>query len=191
MGREEFAGLIDRIMGLGGAPLTPEEQQRFWETARTTDVLAGIVADLESAVQEHPEDVDARMDLSRSYVVKLMSVPDGPERGAWALKAEAQWQEVLGRQPDHWEAQYSLGFSWSQWPDFLNKTGDAVKAFERTREIQEMGDPQAYHADTYLQLSRLYMKQGNAERARAVLESGAGRHPDDKKIAEALAGMGK
>jgi tetratricopeptide (TPR) repeat protein len=189
--REEFIELLNKIMGQEGGSATADEQQRFWEAARTTNLLAGIIGDLEKEVEADPDAIDARMDLSRSYVVKVMSVPDGPERGAWALKAEAQWQEVLNREPNHWEPQYSLGFSWSQWPDFLNKTTDAIAAFERAREIQEVAEPQSHQSDTYLQLSRLYLKQGNMDKARATLEAGLKRHSDDKKLGDALGAMGK
>jgi tetratricopeptide (TPR) repeat protein len=186
---EEFGELLGKVMGRDGQTATAEEQERFWKHARSSGMLDDMVKEFEGAVEDDPEDVEARMDLSRSYVAKVLTVPVGPERGTWAMKAETQWQEVLARDPEHWEAQFSLGVSWSQWPDLFNKTPDAIKAYERAREIQEAGDPQPLHAQTYLHLSRLYLKQGNAEKAQQALEQGLERHPGDQQLAETLKSM--
>jgi tetratricopeptide (TPR) repeat protein len=129
------------------------------------------------------------MGLAQAYVAKLMSIPQGPEQGLWSNKAVQQWQAVLEKDPDHWEARYSLAFNWSMWPDFLNKTPDAIREFEKVREVQERQTPEAKHADTYLQLSRLYVKQGKADKAKDVLRSGLGRFPQDEDLKKALASM--
>lgn len=170
---------------------TAEEQQRFWETARTTGIVEDLMKELEGRVEESPYDSDGRMQLAQAYIAKLLSIPGGPEQGVWAMKAEGQWKEVLKQDENHWDARYSLAFSWSQYPEFLNKTPDAIKEFEKVREVQERATPEAKHGQTYLQLSMLYRRQGNTKKAREVLQTGAERHPDDEGLRKALASMGE
>lgn len=186
-----FRALFDRVMDIDGPRPAPEEEQRFWEAARTTPLLAGVIAKLEEEVKADPENIATRMDLSRSYVAKLMTLPTGMEQGVWALKAEGEWQEVLTRDPAHWEAQYSLGVSWTFWPDYLNKTPDAIKALERSVQLQEAADARPEQADAYWYLSRCYVKQGNSQKAREVLDRGLTRHPGNDKLAQSLDTMAK
>ena len=129
------------------------------------------------------------MELADAYVAKLLTVPAGPERGIWGVKAEKQWQDVVKQDPDHWDAQYTLAFNYSMYPDFLNKTDDAIQGFERALAIQQRVQPKPQHAKTYVQLARMHKKKGNAKKAREVLELGQMRHPRDKQITAALAAL--
>lgn len=164
---------------------TEEEQRRFWELAREASVVDDLMKSLEAKVKENPESVDGRMQLAQAYIAKLLSIPGGPEQGIWSMKAEAQWQAVLKQDPNHWDAGYSLAFNWSMWPDFLNKTPDAVKAFEKLRDVQERLTPEAKHANTYFQLSRLYQKQGKADKAKETLRAGLEKFPEDDELRKA------
>jgi tetratricopeptide (TPR) repeat protein len=184
----EMQSLQDKVFS---GKATSEEQARFWKLARTSGVVDEMMSTLEQSVKDDPYNNATRMQLSQAYVAKLLSIPGGPEQGVWAMKAETQWKTILEREPEHWDAQYSLAFSWSQYPDFLNKTPDAIKGFEKLRETQEGQTPNAKHGQTYLQLSILYRKQGNTKGARDILRAGADRHPDDKGIAKALESMGE
>ena len=185
--REEMLALQKKVFS---GKATPEEQQRFWEMARTTGIVGELMKQLEGEVAESPGDNELRMNLAQAYIAKLLSIPGGPEQGVWAMKAETQWKAVLERDPNHWDARYSIAFSWSQYPEFLNKTPDAIKEFEKVREVQELQTPQGKHAQTYVQLSILYRRQGNDREAREMLRLGAERHPDDAGIQKALSSMG-
>jgi tetratricopeptide (TPR) repeat protein len=180
---EEFRALMDKVFE---GKATDAEEQRFWELARTTGRVGELMKDLEAKVKDAPNDVDARMNLAQAYIAKLLSIPGGPEQGVWSMKAEAQWKKVLEIDPNHWDARYSVAFNWSMWPDFLNKTPDAVKEFETLREIQERTSADPKHAQTYVQLSRLYLKQGKGDKAKEVLRAGAARHAQDAEIKKAL-----
>jgi len=165
---------------------TEEEEHRFWELARTTGRVDDLIQSLEGKVKDAPGDVPARMNLAQAYIAKLLTIPDGPEKGLWSMKAEGQWKKVLEAEPDHWEARYSLAFNWSMWPDFLNKTPDAIREFEKLKEVQEHGSPQDHQADTYFQLSRLYLKQGKRDKAQEILKTGLSRHPESSELRKAL-----
>lgn len=165
---------------------TEDEERRFWELARTTGRIDELMKSLEAKVKENPNDVAGRMDLAQAYIAKLLSIPGGPEQGLWSNKAEAQWQAVLKLEPENWDARYGVAFNWSMWPDFLNKTPDAVREFEKLKDVQERQTPAAKHVQTYFQLSRLYMKQGKADKAREILRTGLARHPGDAELTKAL-----
>ncbi len=183
----EFKTLMSKVLRstLDGTA-TAEEQERFWQATRTTGLVDDTITSLETYVKTNPQDNEARMELGDAYVAKLLTVPGGPERGIWGMKAEKQWKDVVKRDPDHWEAQYTLAYNYSMYPDFLNKTDDAIAGFEQTLKIQERVQPKSQHAKTYVQLARMHGKKGNTKKAREVLELGQMRHPRDKKIAAAL-----
>ena len=126
------------------------------------------------------------MQLAQAYISKLMSIPPGMEQAVWSNKAVAQWEAVLKTDPEHWDARFSLAFNWSMWPDFLNKTPDAIREFEKVREVQERSTPDEKHAQTYFQLSRLYQKQGKSDKAKEALRAGLTRFPQDAELKKAL-----
>lgn len=165
---------------------TDEEQQRFWELAHTSGVLAEIISELAAKVEQVPADVSARMQLAQAYLARLLSVPDGPERGSWAMKAEQQWAAVLEIDKDHWEARYSRAISWSYWPEQFNKAPDAIREFETLRAQQQRMTPEPEQANVYVTLAMLYRRVGNADKARQALEEGLVRHPGHDGLRKAL-----
>jgi tetratricopeptide (TPR) repeat protein len=169
---------------------TPEEMQRFYELAREGDLLADSIAQLEARIAGQPADLEGRMELAGLYVAKLMTLPNGPEQGIWGTKAEEQWREVVELDPDHWKANFSLGNNFAYYPDVLGKTNEAIRYLEEARRIQELGEPRGEQVQVYLALSRLHLRQGDRDRARAVLESGLLWHPTDSRILQALEELG-
>jgi len=137
-------------------------------------------------VNTNPQDAEARMDLADAYVAKLLTVPAGPERAIWGMKAENQWRDILKQDPDHWDAQYTLAYGHSMYPEFLNKTDEAIAGLQKALKIQERVEPKAAHAKTYVQLARMYKRKRNTKKVREVLELGRTRHPRNDEIAKAL-----
>jgi cytochrome c-type biogenesis protein CcmH/NrfG len=188
--KREWEDLIEKVMGGGDA--TPEEQQRFWALVRSEGFADALVKDLEAAVEADPKNIDARMELTSGYYTKLFTVPAGPEMGTWAAKAEVQLKEVLSLDANHWDARNSLATSYSRYPEFLNKTPDAIQEFETLRKQQESNlAPTAEQSGVYLNLGMLYMRQNNKEKAREALESGVRRHPDDEDLRRTLETLGE
>jgi tetratricopeptide (TPR) repeat protein len=166
-----------------------EEQQRYWELSKAPGFLDALLAEQEAVVAKAPGDLEARMVLGDDYVSKLFTVPMGPEMGVWGGKAEGQWKDILRQDESHWQARFNLAFSWSQYPDFLNKAPDAIREFETLRRQQEGRSAEPRFAATYLQLRMLYVKQGNEPKAREALEEGLRRFPEDaelKKLKDSL-----
>ncbi len=181
--KAEFLELSD-LVNSGAA--TTEEQARFWQLARETKVLEHLMSDLEAVVEENPSDVDSRMELADVYVAKLLTVPNGPERGVWSTKAEKQWRAVVERDETHWEANNALGVNFSYWPPFMNKTQEAIDWLEKSRTILKSEPVLDEHATTYQRLSQMYVQQGKREKAREVLEEGLRRHRADEQLEAAF-----
>ena len=181
--RARFEALRDKVWA---GTATADEEAQFWNLARTTGVLDETVKDLEGLVNDTPRDIARRMQLADAYTQKLLTVPDGPERGVWAGKAEAQWAKVLEIDDRHWEARFNRAFSWSQWPPFLGKGPAAIEQFEILRGQQESGRAEPHHVQVYVSLAELYRGQGNVSRANEVLRAGVDRHPDNDRLRQAL-----
>jgi tetratricopeptide (TPR) repeat protein len=166
---------------------TPEESLRFWELARTSDMLPRLIEQMSKAVEADPENIPARLQLAQAYIAKLYTVPDGPERGAWAMRADAEWRKVLKLDDTNWEARFSIAYSLSQWPKQFNRAPEAIKEFETLVAQQETMRPEPRHAQVYLQLALMYREQGSAKKAEEILRRGLERHPDSEQLAAALA----
>jgi tetratricopeptide (TPR) repeat protein len=180
MSAGEFRGLLaamlrEDVVG----PASAEDQARFWKAARESHLVTTVIGELEAVVAAAPDDLAARMQLADAYVTKLTTLPGGPEQGVWGTKAEQQWQAVIDRDPDHWEAQYALAYNFTWYPTAMGKAADAVRGFEQCLRIQEHLPPEARHVATYRNLASLYEQQHQRERAERVLQQGLLRHPGD------------
>lgn len=190
--RQELEELIGRIVASGwdfsggGA----DAMQRFMDLARGSDLLERMIAEQEAQVAASPEDPTARMELADLYIGKLMTVGAGPEQGIWGSRAEEQWTEVVALDPAHLRAHASLGTNYAYYPDVMGKADEAILHLERAREIQRDVPPAPEHAQTYLFLARMYLRGGEREKARDVLEEGLRLHPDSSALREALAELG-
>jgi tetratricopeptide (TPR) repeat protein len=180
----EFERLRRKVFSWGA---TPEESLRFWELARTSDMLPRLIEQMTTAVEADPDNIPARLQLAQAYIAKLYTVPNGPERGAWAMRADAEWRKVLELDDTNWEARFSIAYSLSQWPKQFNKAPEAIKEFETLVAQQETMRPEPRQAQVYLQLALMYREQGNAKKAEEILRRGLERHPDSEQLAGALA----
>lgn len=183
--RDEFIALLGPVLS-GDPDVSPEDQARFWEAARSSGLVDDLVGTLEAALDDNPTDVDTRLELANAYVAKLLTVPAGPERGVWGSRAEEQWETALELDPMSWDAQFRLAESLSYYPAFLNKRGEAIEGLEAARRIQEELVPESRHAKTYLLLSRMHVQGGDREAALLALRAGLARHPGDAELAQAL-----
>ena len=181
---EDFAAEMARVLR---GEASDDEQLEFWQGIQTSKRLDALIADLQGAADADPEDVASRLSLAQAYVTKVWGSPAGPAQGLWAAKAEKVWKEVLETDPENWQAQHSIGFSYSQYPDFVNKTGAAIIEYEKTIALQEAApESRARFANSYLELSKLHVKNGDPSSALSTLEKGAAAHPDDAALKEQL-----
>lgn len=183
---ESRATRIEELRELGAKVLrdaaTAEERERFFRLSKEDGLVDALTAAALASVDAEPESAAAHMQLADAYLLKLYSVPGGPEQGLWGERAEQEWKRVAEIDPEHWDARFRLAESWSYYPDVMNKTGDAVALFERLRQIQEARTPEPRHALVYGFLHRLYLRQGEREKAEEALAAGLRRHPEDEGL---------
>jgi tetratricopeptide (TPR) repeat protein len=188
--RKELGALIDELVGAGWDFDGREDaMERFLALAREEGLLDELLSELEDDVAASPGNTELRMRLADHYVAKLMTV-GGPEQGLWGGRAEEQWQAVVELDDGHWGAHARLGTNYSFYPSVMGRTDDAIRHLERARELQGSLPAAAEHVQTYLYLARLLAREGERERARAVLEEGRARHPGERALERALAELG-
>jgi tetratricopeptide (TPR) repeat protein len=190
MSADEFRGLLAAVLReevVGSA--SAEDQARFWKAARESNLVTTVIGELEGRVANTPDDLAARMQLADAYVAKITTMPGGPEQGVWGTKAEQQWQAVIDRDPDHWEAQFALAYNFTWYPTAMGKAADAVRGFEECLRIQEHSPAEARHVATYRNLGRLYEQQQQRDRAVRVLQQGLARHPGEPGLTADLQRM--
>jgi len=168
---------------------TTDEQAEFWEALRERpELLADVMKQLEKTAADSPRDKEAHRNLAQAYLLKLMSVPDGMEKGVWSNKMIGQEKAILDIDPNDWDARYSVALNYSFWPEQFNKRPDAIKEFETLKKVQETQNVDPKHAKTYLQLRNLYLKDGRTDDAKNVLDEGLRRFPDDEELKKAKDG---
>lgn len=185
---KELTGLITRAFS-GRA--SADEELELWERLRNSPELSRVIKEQEQQIPRDSTNVDGHLDLAQLYVGKLVSCPNGPEKGLWAQKAEGRWRRVVELDPQHWDAQHSIAFSLSQYPDFLNRTTEAIEEYEKLLVIQREKEPKPRFADSYLELYRLYQKKGDPATAVEVLDEGLNLFPENKHLIEQRASISK
>ncbi len=154
--------------------------------AKELGVLDQALAEMEKYAAAHADDPDAQVELATAYIQKLMSVPEGMERGAWSMKSITSCEAALKLNPEHWGAQFIKGMNLSQWPAFLGKQPEAIRTFEKLIEQQERSAPDPKYAQTYFQLGTTYRAAGNLEKARSAFARGLELYPDNKQIKDQI-----
>ena len=185
---ESFRNKMLRVMDDGTNEATEEERLEFWQSVRTSKELEALIGELSTTIENAPEDVENRLILAQAFVAKVWGGAGGsPEQRLWASKAETMWKEVLEADATNWSAQRNIAFNYSQYPDFTNKTPDAIREYEKIVELQEgAGDTGLGYSRTYLDLSKLYLKNGDPSNALSTLEKGVAAHPENNSLAEQL-----
>jgi len=182
----EFEELRKKV--LSGEATNDELAKFFAELREKPEILAGLIKDAEQSVKDRPRDKEAHRALAGVYLQKLMSVPDGMEKGVWSNKMIGEEKAIVDIDPEDWDAHRSIATNYSFWPEQFNKRPDAIKEFEACRKIQEARTPEPKFASTYLQLRQLYLKDGRTEDAKKVLDDGLVRFPDDEELKKAKEG---
>jgi len=182
----EFEELRKKV--LAGEATNDDLAKFFAELREKPEILAGLIKDAEQSVKDRPRDKEAHRALAGVYLQKLMSVPDGMEKGVWSNKMIGEEKAIVDIDPEDWDAHRSIATNYSFWPEQFNKRPDAIKEFEACRKIQEARTPEPKFASTYLQLRQLYLKDGRTEDAKKVLDDGLVRFPDDEELKKAKEG---
>ncbi|MHC4971947.1 MAG: tetratricopeptide repeat protein [Planctomycetota bacterium] len=171
------------VQALLGKPFGPNESNRlFWWLSRNKDKIADVIKDLEKQIAENPNDPHLHVALATAWTAELTNKPPGPQQGILWGKVGAAYDAALALDPNHWQARFGKAFGTSMAPEFLGLRPEAIRQFEKLKEIQSARAPEPHHAQVYFRLGTLYKDAGNAEKARAVWAEGLKLFPDNEEL---------
>jgi tetratricopeptide (TPR) repeat protein len=166
--------------------LSWEDREALWKQVREAGLTDEMLARVEAFAAARPHDPDAQVFLGSSYLQKIYEVGNGPEAGAWAMKADGAFDAALALDDHHWDARFSKAVSLSFWPPMFGKQAEAINHFGTLIAQQEAGPPKPGHAQTYMWLGNLYLQQGKNDLAKQTYEQGLAKFPQDPGLLKQL-----
>jgi vitamin B12 transporter len=135
---------------------------------------------------ERPDDADARVRLARTLAQCRLPFVGFMAQGRLIGEANTLLAEALAIDSTHWMARFTLATNHFHAPEFLGRTGEAIREFERL--LAQQGDATAnpYFAATYLHLGELYLRRRRAADAVAVWQRGATLFPRHAALRDRL-----
>ncbi len=159
--------------------------ESIWAAAKASGRVDELIEQFKQHVTENPNDPDAQVMLGDAYLQKLVGLEPGPEMGALSNLSDKAYDEALDINPQHWDARFNKAVSYTFWPKFMGKTGDAMQHFNTLIEQQEAaGAMESKHANTYFFLANLYDEQGRGDEAKSLRGRAKQRFPDDVRFKE-------
>ena len=156
------------------------ENPDLWKKAFASGRMDELIAKFEAMAAADPKNVASQMDLAHAYMAYLQL---DQTKWQYSMKADGVFDNVLELDENHWEARFTKAVSYTFWPDFMGKRGDAIKHFERLVEQQEVQPAADHHAETYLYLGNL-LEQSDPARAKQMWAKGAQRHPQHAELSK-------
>jgi tetratricopeptide (TPR) repeat protein len=178
------------IEGLLSDKLDWDDEEKLWKRIREAGLTDAIIKELEKRVAANPKDADLQTELGNAYLKKIEEVPQGPESGAWATKADQAYDKALELNPEHWESRFMKATALSFWPPVFGKQGEAVKHYETLVAQQERQTAQDAFAETYYFLGNMYQQMGQIDQALSTWQRGLKLFPDSKNLQEQIANAG-
>ena len=109
-----LAGLLDK-------KLDWDESEKLWKRIRAAGLTDEVIKELEKRAAANPKDADAQTILGNAYLKKCEEVPQGPESGLWATRADQAYDRALELNPEHWESRFMKAVALSFWPAAFGK----------------------------------------------------------------------
>ena len=171
------------VQALLGKPFGPNESNRlFWWLSRNKEKISEIIKGIEKEIEKNPNDPHLHVALATAWTAELTNQPPGPQQGLLWGRVGASYDAALALDPNHWQARFGKAFGTSMAPEFLGLRPEAIRQFEKLKEMQSSGAPEPHHAQTYFRLGTLYKDAGNAEKARALWMEGLRLFPDNEEL---------
>jgi vitamin B12 transporter len=139
-------------------------------------------------IAERPADPGVRVLLARVLVQCRIPYAGMTARGGLIGRANQLLEEALEVDPRHWEARFTLAMNHLNTPEFLGRSGDAIRELETLLEQQGGRADHPGYAGTYLHLGDLYLRRGREADARAIWSAGAELFPRHAELRARLAG---
>jgi vitamin B12 transporter len=154
-----------------------EDQKRLADEAE---------AQYRSLLRAEPGSLDARSGLAQ--VLIRCQLQHASMSGIMSLigEAESELQAVLAKQPEHWEARFTLAMLLKNMPPMLGRGADAVREFERLIAQQGGRADGPHFALPYLQLGDLHSAAGRRSAAIAAWRRGLAVFPSHPALTARL-----
>jgi tetratricopeptide (TPR) repeat protein len=178
-----LAALTDR-------KLSWDEKEKLWKRIREAGLTDDVIKEFEKRVAANPKDPDAQTDLGNAYLKKIQEVPQGPEAGKWAIKADEAFDKALELNPEHWDSRFMKATALSFWPAVFGKQGEAVKHYETLVAQQERQTAREGFAETYYYLGNMYQQMGKIDQAVSTWQRGLRLFPDNAHLLQQIANSG-
>lgn len=178
-----LAALLDR-------KLSWDDKEKLWKRIREAGLTDDVIKELEKRVAANPKDPDAQTDLGNAYLKKIEEVPQGPESGKWAGKADEAYDKALELNPEHWESRFMKATALSFWPPVFGKQGEAVKHYETLLAQQERQTARDGFAETYYFLGNMYQQMGKIDQAVSTWQRGLKLFPENAHLMQQIANAG-
>lgn len=167
-----------------------EEQTKLWKALREEGVFDEVFALYEQRATDNPGDANAQVEFGTACLQKLFTVTDGPEKGIWAMKADAAFDNALAIDDHNWAARFTKAVSLSNWPAFMGKQASAARQFEVLIEQQKAGPVAPEHAQTYFYLGNMYQSMGKSDQALATWRQGLEIFPGNAQLQGQISSAG-
>jgi vitamin B12 transporter len=153
-------------------------------------VTARAEAEYRRVLAARPREVEPRVLLARVLAQCKRPGAGFMAQGRLIGEANQLLEEALSIDGTHWAARFTLAMNHFHAPEFLGRTGDAIREFERLADQQGDRTEVATFADTYLYLGDLYLRRKRVAEAVSVWRRGAELFPRHTGLRERLQAHG-
>jgi vitamin B12 transporter len=143
-------------------------------------------AEYRRRAQADPPDASARFMHARVILQCRMPFAGFMAQGRLSGEANTLLEAALALDGTLWMARFTLAMNHFHTPEFLGRTGDAIREFERLAAQQGGDTRNPMYASTYLYLGDLHLRRRRTDEAVATWQHGADLFPDHAGLAERL-----
>jgi tetratricopeptide (TPR) repeat protein len=159
----------------------------LWREADAAGVTKDLVAMFEQRAKDFPNDAAAHVDLAKALLQLTRKAGGGPEAGAYAGRADKEFDRALEIDDHNWTARFTKAVSLTFWPKFMGKQSEAIATFETLVRQQDEVAPEPHFAETHVMLGNMYADMGQKEKAIAAYKKGLAIFPDNAALKKQLA----
>lgn len=143
-------------------------------------------AEYRARMAERPRDPEPRVFLARVLMQCKLPFAGFMAQGSLAGEANTLLEGALALDSTHWAARFTLATNHFHTPEFLGRTGDAIREFERllAQQADHTGNPR--YAAVYQYLGDLYLRRKRGQDAVATWQRGAALFPQHAGLRERL-----
>lgn len=153
-----------------------------WRKAHEEGRMDELIDMFEEAAENDPGNIEAQMALASAYMAYMQL---DNTKWQYSMKADQMYDRVLALDDHHWEARFTKAVSYTFYPKFLGKQGEAIQHFETLVQQQESAPIQDHQAQTYLYLGNL-LEEKDPKKAREMWQRGMTRHPNNEELRKKL-----